>query len=99
MRPDKKTIVDEVWDEARIVGFLDKQPMGDESADYSILLNAYRSMRADDFAIFVARYQDSGRSIDAVSSMGETLAAAIATHRKSGPFLDVLRSAGATVGA
>ncbi len=97
MRPDKKKVVDEVWDDARIDSFLDKQSMGDEAADYSILLNAYRSMRPEDFARFLPRFVSSGRSVEALSSKGETLASVIAAHRHSGPFLEALRSAGAGI--
>ncbi|MGI9327419.1 MAG: PA4642 family protein [Pseudomonadales bacterium] len=97
MRPDKKKVVDEVWDDARIDSFLDKEAMGDEAADHSILLNAYRSMRPEDFARFLPRFVGSGRSVDALSSKGETLAAVIATHRHSEPFLLALKSASAGI--
>ena len=48
MRPDKTKVVDEIWDDERIDSFLSKQPMGDEPAEFSLLLNAYRSMRPAD---------------------------------------------------
>lgn len=99
MRPDKKKVVDEVWDEARILSFLDKQPMGDEAADYSILLNAYRSMRPSDFEIFVGFYQASGRSLEATSSLGETLMDTMSGHRKSAPFLAILKASLSPSGA
>ena len=55
MRADKIKVIDEVWDDARIDSFLDKEPLGDEPADFSKLLNAYRSMRVEDFGIFLRR--------------------------------------------
>lgn len=96
MRPDKKIIVDEVWDDARIGEFLDKLPMGDgEDADYSILLNAYRSMRPDDFARFIERFVAAGHDPSARGSDGRTLMETIASHRHGAPFRDILGAAGA----
>ena len=95
MRPDKKAIVDEVWDDARIEGFLHKPPLGDsENPDFSILLYAYRSMRVDDFARFLAFYKAAGKDLNARSQDGQTLREAIGTHRKAAPFIEVLDQAG-----
>ena len=90
MRPDKAKVVDEIWDEARIDSFLDKNPMGDESTEYSTLLNAYRSMRPEDFARFIAKFRARGGSIDAKSSDGRTLSQVIAKHEKAAPFQEIL---------
>jgi hypothetical protein len=95
MRPDKAKVVDEVWDQDRIRGFLDKSPMGDEqSADYSALLYAYRSMRANDFAAFIGMYLDAGRDINATSNAGLSLRDTIADHRQSAAFRVILEQAG-----
>ncbi len=91
VRPDKKKVVDEVWDEARIASFLDKQPMGTEAAEFSILLNAYRGMRLEDFARFIAAYKARGLRVDARSNDGRTLAETIAGHRKAAPFAALLQ--------
>ena len=91
MRPDKKAIVDEVWDDARIEGFLHKPPMGDgETPDFSILLNAYRSMRVEDFARFLEVYRAAGKSVDAVGKDGKSLREHISPHRKAAPFIEVI---------
>ncbi|MEZ5550397.1 MAG: hypothetical protein R3E82_05880 [Pseudomonadales bacterium] len=46
MRPDKTSLVNEVWDDQRIESFLEKLPMGNASSgDCSVLLNTCRSMR------------------------------------------------------
>ena len=91
MRPDKKQITDEVWDEARIRGFLDKAPLGaDEDPDYSALLYAYRSMRPDDFAVFVDMFVAAGRDLEARGRLGRTLAETIADHRHGAPFREIL---------
>ncbi len=90
MRPDKAKVVDEVWDDDRIADFLEKGPMGDEGADYSVLLHAYRSMRIEDFDKFIALFKTRGGNVQATGNDGHTLAETIATHTKSQPFLDVL---------
>ena len=94
MRPDKEKVIDEVWDDARVESFLHKPPMGDEPADYSVLLNAYRSMRPADFARFMALYKAAGHDPAARSRSGATLRETIASHRRAGPFLDILDRAG-----
>lgn len=95
MRPDKKAIVDEVWDDARIEGFLQKPPMGDgENPDFSILLYAYRSMRVDDFARFLPLYKAAGKDPGVRGRDGKTLRELLAGHRKAAPFIEVLDAAG-----
>ena len=94
MRPDKKAIVDEVWDDARIEGFLHKPPLGEgENPDFSILVYAYRSMRVDDFARFLPLYLAAGKRLDARGSDGKTLRELLAGHRHGQPFIKVLDSA------
>ena len=96
MRPDKKKVVDEIWDEERISNFLDKKPLGSESnADFSALLYAYRSMRVDDFKRFLGMFLEQGRDINATSRDGQSLLASIAGHRQSASFQEALRAAGA----
>jgi hypothetical protein len=94
VRPDKQKVVDEVWDDARVAGFLQKFPMGDEHADYSALLNAYRAMRPDDFRRFVALYQAAGRDLRARGRCGRTLYERLANHRRAEPFRRILAAAG-----
>ena len=94
MRPDKQKVVDEVWDDARIRGFLDKAPLGEGvDADFSALLYAYRSMRPGDFGVFIGHFMQAGRNLDARGEAGETLAELIAEHRHSAPFLRILEDA------
>ena len=94
MRPDKAKVVDEIWDEERIRGFLDKTPMGDEAdPDYSVLLYAYRSMRPGDFQTFIDLFCQQGRNLQALSNSGQTLLQTIAGHRKSAEFRDIIERA------
>jgi hypothetical protein len=96
MRPDKEKVVDEVWDDERIRGFLDKSPMGEQAnADYSVLLHAYRSMRADDFRRFISMFVAAGRDLDATDNHGQTLLQMLQLHRKATPFRQILEQHGA----
>jgi len=93
MRPDKQQIIDEVWDDARIRGFLDKAPLGDgEDPDFSALLYAYRSMRPEDFAIFIDLFLAAGRDLNARGRLGATLLETIAGHRHGAPFREILET-------
>jgi hypothetical protein len=93
MRPDKAKVVDEIWDEDRIRGFLDKTPMGaEQSADYSVLLFAYRSMRPGDFAVFISMYLDAGRDLNATSNAGLSLLETIRDHRQGAAFREILEN-------
>lgn len=96
MRPDKAKVVDEVFDDERIRSFLDKAPLGAEpSADFSALLYAYRSMRAEDFARFTEFFVAAGRDLSAANRQGQTVAEVIAGHRHATDFLEVLKQHGA----
>ncbi|MEM6709742.1 MAG: PA4642 family protein [Pseudomonadota bacterium] len=97
MRPDKKKVVDERWDDERVRSFLTKGPFGQErSADYSCLIHAYRSMRAEDFERFLGFFLAEGRDLDACSSHGQTLSETIAGHAQATPFLAALDRARAS---
>ena len=90
MRADKIKVIDEVWDDARIDSFLDKEPLGNEPADFSKLLNAYRSMRIEDFGAFRQRYEAKGGNRQATNNAGQTLGDIIKDHRQSTAFLALL---------
>lgn len=96
VRPDKKKVIDEVWDDARVESFLAKGAFGaEDNVDFSALLHAYRSMRADDFERFLKAFVASGRDVNARSRKGETLLSIIASHRLSAPFRKALLACGA----
>ena len=100
VRPDKQKVVDEVWDDARIRGFLDKAPLGEGvDPDFSALLYAYRSMRPEDFRVFIDYFIQAGRNLDARGEAGETLLDVIAQHRLAEPFRRILADAAAPHGA
>ena len=94
VRPDKQKVVDEVWDDVRIRGFLDKAPLGEGvDPDHSALVYAYRSMRPEDFKVFIEHFTGAGRDLDARGEAGETLMELIANHRRAEPFRRILEDA------
>jgi len=90
MRPDKAKVVDEVWDDTRIDEYLTKQAMGGESVAFSLLLNAYRSMRPADFERFIPKFIAQGFEISARDAQGRTLREIIDGHVKADAFKDIL---------
>ena len=98
MRPDKKKIIDEVWDEARINSFLSKEVPkqsgierpGDH--DFHTLLNAYYAMRINDFAKFLDFFLNDGGNVNATNKDGKNLAKFLGPHKKAEPFIKALEA-------
>ncbi|HAK53333.1 MAG TPA: hypothetical protein DCM54_15735 [Gammaproteobacteria bacterium] len=86
--PTQPQVTDEVWNDKRVKSFLAMEPHGDESADYHVLLKAYRGMRAEDFGRFLAFFVESGRDLDAKDSSGRTIWQIIGTHRHGAAFME-----------
>ena len=96
MRKDKEKVLDEVWTEDHVRSFLDFRPYDGSDPDFHVLLKAYQSMRADDFALFVKFFSEQGRNINAADRDGRTVLAVVNEHRHGGPFAEILRGAGAS---
>jgi len=98
MRKDKAKVLDEQWDDARVASFLEVRPGdgGPDSAttDHRLLLRAYQSMRAGDFARFVPLFVAAGRDLDARGPDGRTVFEEIREHRYGDPYAAVLIEAG-----
>ena len=95
LKRDKQKVVEEVWDDARVRGFLDKIPPdlpGDP--DFHVLLFAYRSMRANDFERFLRYFKEAGRNVSARNGDGVDLARYIAPHAGAEPYIALLEAAG-----
>jgi len=92
-RPDKQEIRNEIWTRDRIRAFLDKAPLGPgEDPDFSVLLHAYRSMRPEDFAVFVDLFVGAGRDLNARGRLGATLLETIADQRHAAPFREIVEA-------
>ena len=95
-QPEKKQVVGEVWDDARVKEFL-AQPVleGRGDADFVRLLRAYQGMRPDDFERYLGFFVEAGHNVDARNERNQTFIAYISRHRLSGPFVEALLRAGA----
>ncbi len=95
LKKDKEKVIDEVWTEVRIREFLDVIPAEDVEADYHMLMKSYRSMRADDFEIFVGMFLEQGRDINSKGPEGRTVLSFVSEHRNSGEYAEILKKNGA----
>ena len=95
MRKDKEKVLDEVWTEDRIKGFLEVTSYDEVERDFHMLLKAYQSMRASDFAIFLDMFNTEGRSVNATNPAGETVLSIVQQHRNSAEYAELLKDAGA----
>lgn len=87
--PSQPSVTDEVWDDERVKSFLAVEPYGDESADFHVLLKAYRGMRPQDFERFLRFFIEAGRDLDARDKHGRTLWDIIGKHRQGADFIAV----------
>ena len=92
MRPDKKSVTDEVWDDARVRQFLEPRPPGPDAPDFALLLHAYRSMRPEDFERYARFFVDAGHDFDARNADGETFMQFVARHRQARAFIDIIET-------
>lgn len=87
---------DEFWTDERVMTFLQMIPPEGISADYHILLKAYRGMLPDTFARFVAFFTEHNRDINARDEDGSTMLDLVSQHRKAGEYAQILVDAGGT---
>ena len=95
MKKDKEKVLDEVWTEERVKSFLEVRSHDDVEEDFHMLLKAYQSMRADDFAKFVSFFTGEGRSVNSTDPEGRTVLSIVQQHRRSTEYADILIQAGA----
>ncbi len=95
LKKDKAKVIDPVWNEGRIREFLDVIPAEDVEADFHMLMKAYRSMRAEDFATFVQMFLAEKRDINAKDPAGRTVLSYVSEHRNSAEYAETLKKAGA----
>ncbi len=103
MKSEKKTgaartqlaVTDEWWSDERIQAFLQMQPVAGETADYHVLVKAYRGMVPDAFARFIAYFLEAGRNINEHGPDGKTILKLVSEHRHGNDFALILKNAGA----
>jgi len=93
MSKDKAKVIDEVWTEARVLGFLEVRDATGALNDFHALLKAYRSMRVEDFTLFLDAFVAAGRNVDAAGPDGRSITDIVAEHRRSGDYLSALKAA------
>ncbi|MDG1206160.1 MAG: PA4642 family protein, partial [Pseudomonadales bacterium] len=85
--PSQPQVTDEVWDDDRVKSFLSQEPSSTETADFYVLLRAYRGMRPDDFKRFLSFFVAADRDLDATDNQGRTLWQIIESHRHGHEFI------------
>ena len=88
----------EEWSDERLKLFLQLEPPSNASANYNILLRAYRGMTAGLFERFIKIYVDAGNDVNCKHEDGTTLFDLVSRHRKSGDYAVILKNAGALSG-
>ncbi len=95
LKKDKKKVLGEIFDDARVKGFLDVQPRDGANIDFDTLEKAYRGMNAENFTSFVKFFKEEGRDLDAENIQGKTLLQVISEHRHAGEYIEALKANGA----
>lgn len=95
LRKDKKKVIGEHFDDARIRSFLEHETYGDKSLSYHLLEKAYRGMKEENFSTFLQFFIEAGYDLNAANSAGKTFLQEISQHRHAEDYVDALKSAGA----
>ncbi len=103
MKLEKKTgaertqhaVRDEWWSDERVESFLHMKPIDDESADYHVLLKAYRGMVPEAFVRFIAFFTEASRNLNAPGPGGKTILKLMQEHRNADEYVQILKDAGA----
>lgn len=94
MRKDKKQVIGEDMTDEQIRRLLDSPPPAGVDADFHTLLQAYRALRAHDFARFIEMFVAAGRNLQARDPQGRTLLDELARHANGADYAEVLRRHG-----
>lgn len=81
----------EAWTDERVFAYLNHLPPTGVDADYHVLYNAYKHMRAFDFERLLTQFVADGRNIHAKNPQGQSIADVIAQYpRQSAEYLSIL---------
>lgn len=95
LKKDKKKVLGEHFDDARIKTFLLLQPPEGIDADFHALEKAYRGMIPENFASFVTFFVEAGRNLNATNPDGKTILQIVKDHRHGEEYTEALIAAGA----
>lgn len=82
----------EDWSDERVRGYLDREPPAGVNADFHVLYTAYKHMREDDFARFLAYFREAGRDVGARNPDGRCLLDLVREHAPSAGFGQLLQA-------
>lgn len=81
----------EEWSDDRVFAYLKHLPPDGVNADYHVLYNAFKHMRAIDFERLLCQFVADGRNLNATNPQGQNITAVIAQYPKQKQeFLAVL---------
>lgn len=81
----------EVWSDDRVFSYLNHGPTRGDHADFAVMYQAYKHMRAIDFKRLLTKFVADGRDINATNKNGQRIHDIIAEHQSfSNEFLEVL---------
>ena len=95
LKKDKKKVLGENFDDARIRTFLDFEPPEGVDADFHVLEKAYRGMIPENFETFIKFFVEEKRNINATNPDGKTILAIVKNHRHGEEYVQPLLNAGA----
>ncbi|MFA5633315.1 MAG: PA4642 family protein [Porticoccaceae bacterium] len=95
LKKDKRKVIGEVFDDDRIRAFLQLQAPTGVNHDYHLLEKAYRGMKVENFATFVAFFREAGHDINAHNPRGKTMLEEMKTHRLAEDYIEVMEKNGA----
>ncbi|MBF7683471.1 PA4642 family protein [Acinetobacter sp. B5B] len=83
----------EPWSDERIFAYLNHMPPEGVNADFYVLYNAFKHMRAHDFERLLIQFQKDGRNVLALDPQGENIYDVISKYPKHRTdFLAVLKN-------
>ncbi len=91
IRKDKQKVLGEIFDDERILTFLEFEAPAGVDPDFHVLEKAYRGMKAENFETFLKFFRDRGRNIHATNPDGKTLLDIITVHERAQNYVDALK--------
>ena len=97
LRKDKQKVLGEVFDDERVLGFLEIEPREGFDKSYLLLERAYRGMKAENFDTFIGFFKNAGYDVNAKNPDGLNLLQVIVNHTQSSAYCEALKSHGARI--
>lgn len=92
LRKDKQKVLGEIFDDERILSFLDLEAPEGVDPDFHVLEKAYRGMKAENFATLLKFFVDAGRNIKATNPQGQTLLDIMSAHQHADDYIEAYQA-------